>query len=215
VRELDAREFDAELRGVFPHTAILVQNRFECFGIYPTGEAPAAEARMDGADAALGAAHFFIGMCSRRPLPPLASFIYVPRAANLLREREMHIAKLDKWLADVRERLENAERRIVELQEELAVEQQTARRQIDELEAENRSKTEWAEGVQRELNHCADLLTTAENTVVERSAWAQRLDAQLRETERQLAAVAGSRWHRFGRKLRVGPVIPLLEKPAG
>ncbi|HZU28503.1 MAG TPA: methyltransferase domain-containing protein [Bryobacteraceae bacterium] len=222
IRELDLAEFETELRSVFPHIAVVVQNRCECFGIYRPGEVGAAVGRVDGSEAAVEDAHFFIGMCSRTELPPPESFIYVPRAANLLRERELHISKLDNWLTAVRDRLQAAEGRIVELQDELAAEQQTARRQIDELEAENRSRTEWAQSIQadlertiEELKQCGDLLTAAETTVVERSAWAQRLDTQLRETERQLAAVAASRWHRVGRKLRVGPVIPLLEKPAG
>lgn len=216
VRELDAAEFAAELGEVFPSVAVVVQNRFECFGVYPQqGAAAEAEARIDGTGGALDEANFFIGLCSREELPPAASFIYVPRAANLLREREQHIAKLEKWLADVRLDLEAAQKRILDLQRELKEEQEAAQKTVSELEAENLTKTQWAEDVQKQLDHCAELLSTAENTVVERSQWAQRLDAEVVDLRQQLASVAASRWHRAGRKLGVGAVIPLFEKPAG
>lgn len=216
VRELDAAEFARELREVFPHVAVMVQNRFECFGVYPADSVPPhAEARMDGVGGALDDANFFIGICSREKLPPPVSFIYVPRAANLLREREQHIGKLETWLAQVRTNLDAAQKRILDLQHELVSEQEAAQKHVNELEAENKIKTEWAENVQGQLDHCAELLTAAENTVVERSAWAQRLDAQVLDLQQQLALVAASRWHRAGRKLGVGPVIPLFEKPAG
>jgi SAM-dependent methyltransferase len=215
VRELDAQEFASELREVFPNVAVTVQNRFECFGIYPAKGVSAVEARMDGTGGALEDANFFIGVCSREELPPSVSFIYVPRAANLLREREQHISKLEKWLAEVRAELDAAQKRIPELQQELAEEQAAAQKHVSELETENLTKTKWAEDVQKQLDSCAALLTIAENTVVERSAWAQRLDAQVLDLQQQLGAVAASRWHRAGRKLGVGPVIPLFEKPAG
>ena len=216
VRELDAAEFAAALREVFPEVGVMVQNRFECFGVYPVnGVGPRAEARIDGVGGALDDANFFIGLCSREKLPPPLSFMYAPRAANLLREREQHIGKLENWLSQVRAGLDAAQRRILDLQRELAEEQEAAQKHVNELETENKIKTEWAENVQKQLDQCAELLTTAENTVVERSAWAQRLDAQVIDLQQQLASVAASRWHRAGRKLGVGPVIPLFEKPAG
>ena len=43
-------------------------------------------------------AHFLIGLCSFGPLPDPTSFVYVPNAANLLREREQHVQLLEQQL---------------------------------------------------------------------------------------------------------------------
>jgi hypothetical protein len=83
-----------------------------------------------------------------------------------------------------------------------------AQQRIVELQREVEEKTAWALEIQnvleqkgRELLDCIEKLDQAEATVVERSNWAMQLDAELN-------AVRGSRWHRLGRKLRLGPEIP-------
>jgi len=43
--------------------------------------------------------------------------------------------------------------------------------------------------------------------VVERTAWAHRLDAQLQETIAQLEMVRQSRWLKLGRQLGLGPQV--------
>jgi SAM-dependent methyltransferase len=257
--EFEAAEFHAELGRVFPHVTLLVQNRVECFAFATTPISP-VNARLDGDPGPIDDAHFFIALCSAVELPRERSFIYVPRSANLLREREHHIRLLDKelhttqdWLTQTQQDrnrllerhtelhksyeaqnrwatrldadlnaahadLRAAVERIEQLQMELAAEQQAGaavaagyESKVRELEAENVAKTQWAvetderlsaeiQRVTQELAECVRLLQTAEDTVVERTVWAQELEARLN-------AVRASRWVKLGRKLGLGPAV--------
>ena len=168
-------------------------------------------------------ANFFIGICSCAPLPQLSSFLYAPRAANLLREREEHIRLLEQELAQVRTWLDETTADRNPLQKQLESEQARALQIITELNEENRRKTEWALDIEQRLTaqveqraaqlaEAVRLLDRAEATVVERTDWARRLDAQLQETAAQLAMVRQSRWLKLGRQLGLGPQVK--EAPA-
>ncbi len=56
---------------------------------------------MDGTRGSPAEAHFFVAVCSTGAAPELRSFLYVPYAANVLREREQHIRMLTDDLARV------------------------------------------------------------------------------------------------------------------
>ncbi len=244
--EFEAGEFREELSRVFARVNQLVQNRVECFA-FPAGAK--VEARLDGDSGPESEAHFFIALCSQSALPRSPSFIYVPKSANLLRERERHIQLLDEQLREARgerdqtieiaarQKREIEERnrwaesltielkskyeRIDQLQRELAAQQQAAvevaaayEAKVQELDAENAAKAAWARQLSAEiarLNHelteCGRLLTSAEETVVERTRWAQDLERQKSVLETQINAVRSSRWVRAGRKLGVGPAL--------
>ena len=55
---------------------------------------------MDAGEPAPDESHFFVAVCAHRPQIGNPTFVYVPRAANVLRERERHIALLEHELAD-------------------------------------------------------------------------------------------------------------------
>jgi ubiquinone/menaquinone biosynthesis C-methylase UbiE len=253
VHEFEAREFVEELSGVFQNVRLVLQNRIESFAFHPAASFWPAEARIDGGGGAAEDAHFLIGLCSFGPLPDPTSFVYVPRAANLLREREQHVQLLEqqlidtkKWLADTQtERdslldlfrkqkeelddrthwaqrlgaeLEASGQRIVELQNELEAVASGYEARVNQLETENRAKTEWALATEArfmqelearglELAECVRLLQTAEATVEERTLWAQRVEAQREKLEFQLNMIRASRWIKLGRKFGVGPPI--------
>jgi ubiquinone/menaquinone biosynthesis C-methylase UbiE len=249
VHEFEFEEFREALQEFFPQAEVFLQNWVEGVAVQGINE------ETNGREA-----HFFIGVSGDDKLPEPASFVYVPRAANLLRERERHIRKLEAeleqtkaWLdAQIRDHVDlqrsheeltqhleeknrwglelernwrDSQDRVVQLQEELKSQQLSAdqmsagyERQISELEAENRAKTEWA--VQTEARLTADLtaraeqlaatvrlLDRAEATVIERTEWAQRLDAELAELRAQLDAVRESRWVKLGRSVGVGPKL--------
>jgi len=253
VHEFEAREFAQELAGVFQNVRLVLQNRIESFAFHPASSFWPAEARIDGGGGHAEDAHFLIGLCSFGPLPEPKSFVYVPRAANLLREREQHVQLLEqqlidtkKWLADTQtERdsllhlfrkqkeelddrthwahrlngeLEASGQRIVEVQNELDAITSGYEARVNELEAENRAKTEWAlatearlmqelEARGQDLAECVRLLETAEATVEERTLWAQRIEAQREQLERQLGMIRASRWIKLGRRFGLGPLI--------
>jgi ubiquinone/menaquinone biosynthesis C-methylase UbiE len=246
VHEFEAREFVEELGGVFQNVRLVLQNRIESFAFHPAASFWPAEARIDGGGGNAEDAHFLIGLCSFGPLPEPTSFVYVPRAANLLREREQHVQLLEQQLANTQtERdslldlfrkqkeelddrthwaqrlsveLEASGQRIVELQNELDAVASGYQAKVNELEAENRAKTEWAlatearfmkelEARGRELAECVRLLQLAEATVEERTLWAQRAEAQREQLAIQLSMIRASRWIKLGRKFGLGPLI--------
>jgi septal ring factor EnvC (AmiA/AmiB activator) len=150
----------------------------------------------------------------------------------MYRSQTAELERSNRWAASLDEELAAARARIVALQQELAEQQEAARRavagyeqKVAELERELAERTQWARQVEeqltaelmaaraelearsRELAECVQLLDRAEATVVERTEWAQRLDAQVRELEARLAAVRASRWVRLGRAFGLGPEL--------
>ncbi len=149
--EFEFEEFRSALEEFFPHVAMLQQNRLESVAFYPEEPLP-METRIDRPQDSPAEAHFFVGVCSLGQPAVTRSFLYVPRAANVLREREHHIKLLEKdlqqsieehndlaakhteltgyleeqnrWAADLQKTLSEAQERIVQLQGEFQQEQE-------------------------------------------------------------------------------------------
>lgn len=217
--EFEFTEFRTALGEFFPHVQIWFQDRIEAFAFYGGTSTPSTEAELARLSGDPETANFFIGICSCSPLPRLSNFLYAPRAANLLREREQHVRLLEQELAQVRGWLEETTSARNHLQNLLQSEQTRALQIITELNEENRRKTDWALDIEKSLTgqleqrtqqvaEAVRLLDTAEATVVERTDWARRLDSQLQETAAQLEMVRQSRWLKLGRQLGLGPQVP-------
>jgi SAM-dependent methyltransferase len=100
--EFEAEEFMREIERVFPNVRLLLQNRVESFAFHPAVSFWPADARIDGGGGSARDAHFFVALASRQSLPDPRSFVYVPKAANLLRERELHVESLERQLAEIK-----------------------------------------------------------------------------------------------------------------
>lgn len=118
------------------------------------------------------------------------------------------------WAQRLEGELGEARQRIVQLQEELEEQQRAAREAVEAYEAQIRGLEQRLERLAaghqeklEELARCVKLLDEAEARVVERTQWAQALDARVQELEAALGMVRASRWVRLGRKLGVGPQI--------
>jgi len=184
--EFEAEEFVHELEQVFPNVRLLLQNRVESFAFHPAVSFWPAEARIDGGGGGAEDAHFFIALCSRGPLPEPKSFVYVPKAANILRERELHLEALEGQLAQIKadreallefhrqqtRELEESNRwartldadlkaaheRIVQLQKEAAELTAGYQAQFAQMQHEDQVKTEWAQKASAELEaKCREL----------------------------------------------------------
>jgi 2-polyprenyl-3-methyl-5-hydroxy-6-metoxy-1,4-benzoquinol methylase len=184
--EFEAAEFVKELERVFPNVRLLLQNRVESFAFHPASTFWPAEARIDGGGGGVEDAHFLIALCSRGPLPAAKSFVYLPKAANLLRERELHVEALERQLAEIkadreallqvhREQTRELEQRnawaqrlndelkaawdhIATLQQEAASLRAGFQEELTRLEQEDRMKTEWARKTSAELEaKCQEL----------------------------------------------------------
>ncbi len=238
--EFEAGEFVRELERVFPQVRLLLQNRVESFAFHPASTFWPAEARIDGGGGGAEDAHFFIALCSRGQLPDPQSFVYVPKAANMLREREQHVEALEQQLADLKtdrnslldlsrqqtqeleERgvwaqqldsdLKAAQERIVALQNEAAELTAAYTAECARLEQENQTKTEWArkssaelEAKCKELAECVRLLDVSNDTLHQRTIWAQTAELGRAQLEAQLDLIRTSLWVRIGRKVGLVP----------
>jgi SAM-dependent methyltransferase len=140
VHEFDFEEFQSELHGVFAHVSMYLENHVEGVTFQPHQAGHTVEVRMDAGDPAPDESHFFVAVCAHRRQLGNPTYVYVPRAANVLRERERHIALLEGELATKDEWLDKAQRDLAEFD-------RLSRQQKDELERSN----QWAEALDREL----------------------------------------------------------------
>ncbi len=251
VHEFEFAEFRAALAECFSNIEIRFQNRIEAFAFHGGATTLPAAVQLAANSNEPENAHFFLAVCSNGPIPPLQPFIYVPRAANVLREREHHIqlleqeleqskrwleqnlaahhalqlaheeqnehlAKQNRWAMELEELLKAAQARIVELQDEALAIATGYKAKVVGLEEENRQKTAWAIDVEtrltadlaaraQQLANTVQLLDAAEQTVVERTEWAQRLDRDLNQIQAQLGMIRQSRWIKLGRTVGLGP----------
>ena len=118
VHEFDFAEFSAELREVFPHVSMFLENHIEGVAFQPHEPGHTVEARVDAGEPAPDESHFFVAVCARRPQIGNPTYVYVPRAANVLREREHHIAKLEGELATKDQWLDKAQLDLAEFDRE-------------------------------------------------------------------------------------------------
>ena len=228
-KEFSYAEFDEVLRPHFPHRAILFQNHVAGLAVSGPGaewnpaalsadcffqeNSPAPATETAGRDA-----HFFVAVCSARPIGPIEPLLYLPSAANILRERERHIHLIEQRLserdahvlglqAEYTEKIEWAR----SLERDLA----KARADLQSLQEDHRRKIEWAHSLESELDKARTDLDELRKEFDERTAWALRLDAELKERSEELRIrseelhlLFGSRWYRMGKNLRLSPVPP-------
>jgi SAM-dependent methyltransferase len=169
--EFEADEFVTELSRVFSNVRLLLQNRVESFAFHPARTFWPASVRIDGGGGNATDANFLIGMCSFGRLPDPQSFVYVPKAANLLREREQHVQLLEQQLARTKKWLAEAQAERDSLLE-------LYRKQTSELEERNR----WAGTLGAELQALGEVLTTERQGA---EALARGYEAKVTELEQE------------------------------
>jgi SAM-dependent methyltransferase len=140
VHEFEFAEFRDELRNVFPHVSLFLENHVEGVTFRPHEAGNTAEVRVDPGDTVPEESHFFVAVCAHRPQLGNPTFVYIPRAGNVLRERERHIGLLDCELTQKNEWLETATDALSALQQE-------HEKQTEELDKSNR----WAEEANAEV----------------------------------------------------------------
>ena len=178
--EFEFDEFRMALAEFFPHVCLLVQNHLEAFAFYQEGIAPGVDGQMDGVRGTPRDAHFFLAICSQRPLPNPRGFLFVHQGSNVLREREKHIESLTRELAEARAQFAELHR---------AHDEQT-----DHLREQN----EWAVRTATELDAARERIGQLQDELEDRTRWALDLDARVTKYE-------NSRWVKLGRKLNCGP----------
>jgi ubiquinone/menaquinone biosynthesis C-methylase UbiE len=133
-------------------------------------------------------------------------------------EQQRQLEQSNHWARRLDSDWKAALERVVQVQDELQAVAAGYAHKVGELEKENRQKTEWAIDTERRLSadlaaRCDELAQTvgfldrAEATVVERTLWAQRVQARLDQLEPQLQMIRQSRWVKLGRTLGLGPQV--------
>lgn len=235
VHEFEYGEFEAALAAVFPHVHLWTQNHSEVIAFVPAASSSGISAPgiLDAsADTAPTQAHFFLAACSAEPIAETRSFAWLPSSGNALRERQRHIALLESeleqkntWLADALNSLAAVqnlhEEVLVELQERnawaarLNSELDVARDAISRLESEASVRLDWIRDLEAQIARGrAEIARLGvesdekDNTIAERTAWAQSLDAELESARAELQTLQRALWVRAGRKLKVIPGNP-------
>ncbi len=211
-------EFQSALQAVFPNVHLYLQNHVAGIAFEACTDGPGQPELLEaGRSPDPREASFFLAVCSLSPLPAPTPFVYHPATGNVLREREIHIGKLEIDVEQLRAdkqkmvdlfrvqetELEQAHRWSSDLDSQLAA----ASARIAELQTEVDGKNRWAQDLGaevdakgKELLHCIDLLHAAEKTVEERTAWALGL-------QEKIDRIAASRWMKLAKFLRIGPKL--------
>ena len=109
VHEFEYDEFRGALSASFGHVEMFFENHSPAIAF--TSEASrAARAWFEAPTQEPESAHFFVAACSMSPIDVPPSFAYVPASGNVLRERELHIARLNHWIAALETRHAETER---------------------------------------------------------------------------------------------------------
>jgi SAM-dependent methyltransferase len=170
VHEFEFDEFRSELTQVFPHVALFLENHASGVVFQPVQPDSTADVRVEGS-CEPAASHFFLAVCALRPQTGAPTFVYIPSAANVLREREQHIHKLETELGTKNQWLEKAKTELGDLNEE----HQRLLAMFRGLKSELEERNQWAENLNRQL--------------AERGA---RIEQLQREIEAEQAASGGT-----------------------
>lgn len=224
--EFSFEEFRDELRKVFPHVSLFVQNHVEGFVFQPVTLPTATEARVEGDANSPEDSHFFLAVCALTPQTGAPTFVYVPRTTNILRERELHIERLNQelatknaWIAqqeeDHKKLVDMFRRQTAELEErncwaeELNARLEDAGARIQELQEELRSMAEGYEvkvaELEEDVRKRTEWARRIEAELQERTAWALNLQEELNALEARLNMFRASRWVKIGQRLGLGP----------
>jgi SAM-dependent methyltransferase len=202
--EFSCEEFLQALGVKFPHVRIWTQNHAGAI-VFSPRDPTRAITDVSGQTDQEGA-HFFLAICSESPIAANEAFIWLPSSANVLRERERHIAKLNGELgkknAWLQENIEARSQLFIELEHQnrwaASLNEGVRSRdvRIDQLQRELEERLVWIADLESQIAGAQTEIERVNAELVERTRWAQKLER-----------VATSKWARAGAKLGLGPGI--------
>jgi len=170
VHEFDFAEFCAELLAVFPHVSLFLENHVEGVTFQPHTPGNTLEVRVDAGEPAPDESHFFVAVCANRPQIGNPTFVYVPRAANVLRERERHIALLGQELGAKDQWLDEAQQDLAEFDRE----HQKLLGMFRGLQQEMERANQWAASLNQEVEERRARVVELQEELVCEQATARR-----------------------------------------
>ncbi len=111
VHEFDYQEFGVALASTFDRVVIYLENHAPAISL-TSGAGKSGQARFENRISDPEAAHFFVAACSNGPADFPPDLAYVPESGNVLRERELHIGKLEQWVKSLEARHAQVEARM-------------------------------------------------------------------------------------------------------
>ena len=183
VHEFDFAELKAELEAVFPHTTIFLENHTNAIAFTPL-LTQGLRTLVEPSEARPEEAHFFLAVCSERPQFGSPAFVYVPASGNVLWERERHIGKLERELAQKTAWLEETKLELRTMTELRQADQQEAQAAVDRLEAEVAEKAAWAERADQTVADARRQIERLETELRERAEWVAKVEADMERVER-------------------------------
>jgi ubiquinone/menaquinone biosynthesis C-methylase UbiE len=181
VREFDFPEFSAFLKSYFEWVEIAFQNHVSSIFIGNTDSNRAIRSQLEHSVVdSERTANYFVAVCSKTAAAPptYEPFVYLPAAANFLREKDTHI-KL----------LQARERELVEM----------VRQQQREYDTQN----QWCLALNRELQDTQKHYRALDEEFRERTLWAQRLSAEISQKDERIASLQAELEERTARALRL------------
>jgi SAM-dependent methyltransferase len=200
VHEFEFREFRAELEAVFPQVLLYLENHVEGVVFEPCEPYDAVEARIGRGEPAPDEAHFFVAVCGERLQPENLAHVYIPRAANVLRERGRHIKLLEEEIATKNNWLDRAGREHERMTEELERSNHWAQALNQEI-GERRARVaalqgelaEQQDSARRMAEGYAAKVAELEEDIRTKVQWARNLEAAHEQERAQAAAVLEER----------------------
>jgi hypothetical protein len=184
--EFDFAEFRGELSRVFPHVSFFLQNHAQAIVFRPIEPDSPAECRIEGKGEAPEESNFFVAVCALVPQVGSPTYLYLPTAANVLREREIHIRRLE-------DEVRTKDAWIDQINQEKQALLEMFRLQTAELEARNR----WAEQLDRDLKAAYARVSGLQDELAAQQAAANTMaagyEARLAELEADLTAELADR----------------------
>ncbi len=188
VHEFDFTEFGDELRAIFPHVLLFLENHVEGVTFQPHEPGHTVEVRVDSGEPAPEESHFFVAVCAHRPQLGNPTFVYVPRAGNVLREREHHIALLERELADKHAWWEKAQQDLAEFDREHQKLLGMFRDQKEELERSNLWAAEQNRAIEESRARIVELQEEAARDQEQARRMAAEYNAKIADLEKDIEA---------------------------
>lgn len=184
-REYDSGEFAALLARFFPHSRVFAQNHASAISFCPSdpgGSDRLAAAEIAAAPEAADQPHFLLAVCGPNPIPELEPFVFVPSAANVLREREQHITKLENDLDALKEQTDRELAQRKQWAEKLEADIAARDAAILQLQADHKRANEWARRADQMLEGARGVIEARDREIDERTAWAKKLEGEVEAT---------------------------------
>lgn len=174
--EFEYGEFETALCEYFPQVRIWTQNHAAAIVFAPAN--PVGAKLNAGGSRNPEDAHFYVAVCSDAPGLPADVFAWVPDSANLLKDRETHIAKLEGEL----DRKDSWLKQALEAHSGL---QKAHEATLEELKTRNR----WAEKLNADIAERDALVMSLHSEAKEQLTWVRQLEERISGLENDTRAM--------------------------